>query len=124
MIGYFGRFPVERGVAGEAEDGAGAVVVAPVHRFGTPLVAVASCWKHAFGMTPDDARALPGLQDAFGEVLDDGAHLTARGRFRRPKDGRHGQTGAGMIDMHRGKAALVVMRIPERQLSRANGDRF
>jgi len=107
MIRYLGHFPVERGVAGEAEDVAGTVVVAPVHGLGAAVVTVAA---------PDDAGPLPGLQDALGQVPDHGAHLAALRRLRRPQDRRDGQARAGVVDVHRGKATLVVVRIPERQL--------
>lgn len=35
---------------------------------------------------------------------------------RRPQDGRQRRTGLYVVDMHRRKAALVMMRVPERQL--------
>ena len=49
-------------------------------------------------------------------VLDDCAHLRALRGARRAQDGRHRRTTRHMIDVHRRKAALVMMRVPERQL--------
>ena len=70
---------------------------------------------------PDDIGALPGLQDAFGQMLDHSADFLPARRLRRPQDGRHGQAGAGVIDVHRGKAALVMVCVPEYQLLPAVG---
>ena len=49
-------------------------------------------------------------------MLDDGAHLGALGGARRPQDRHHRRAAADMINVHRGKAAFIVMGIPEREL--------
>ena len=58
---------------------------------------------------------------AFRHVPDDGPHLGALRGTRRAQDGRHRRAARHVIDMHRSKAAFVVMRVPERQLLAAMG---
>ena len=49
-------------------------------------------------------------------MLDDGAHLRAARGARRTQDRRHRRAARHVIDVHRRKATLVVMRVPERKL--------
>jgi hypothetical protein len=53
------------------------------------------------------------LSNAPRDVLDDGAHSVPFGGVRA---GSRRQTRLDVMDVHRGKAALVVMGIPEREL--------
>ena len=99
LLRYFDQFSVECGITGEAEDVADTVVVTPVHRLGSTVMAVA---------TPEDVCARPGRLDTFGEVLDDGAHFKPVRRLRRPQDSRDGEPRARVIDVHRREAAFVV----------------
>ena len=56
------------------------------------------------------------LPQALRHVLDDGPHLRAFRGARRAQDGRDRRAARHVIDVHRCKAALVVMRIPECKL--------
>ena len=47
---------------------------------------------------------------ALGHMLDDGAHLRAARGARRTQDRRHRRAARHVIDVHRRKATLVVMR--------------
>ena len=58
---------------------------------------------------------------ALGHVLDDGPHLGALRGARRAKDGHDRRAACNMIDVHRRKAAFIVMRVPERKLLAAVG---
>jgi Transposase domain (DUF772) len=49
-------------------------------------------------------------------MLDDGTHLGALGGARRAQDRRDRSAARNVIDVHRCKTALVVMRVPEREL--------
>ena len=53
---------------------------------------------------------------ALGHMLDDGAHLAALGGACRAQDRRHRRAARHVIDVHRRKTTLVVMRVPERKL--------
>ena len=56
------------------------------------------------------------LPQALRHVLDDGPHLRALRGARRAQDGGDRRAARHVIDVHRRKAALVVMRVPEREL--------
>ena len=49
-------------------------------------------------------------------MLDDGAHLRAARGAGRAQNCRHRRAARHVIDVHRRKAALVMMRVPERKL--------
>jgi hypothetical protein len=49
-------------------------------------------------------------------MLDHRAHFPAARCLRRAQDGRHRQAAARMINVHRRKAALVMMRVPKAEL--------
>ena len=55
---------------------------------------------------------------ALRHMLDDGTHLGALGRARRAQNRRDRSAARNVIDVHRCKTALVVMRVPERKLCR------
>ena len=55
-------------------------------------------------------------------MLDDGPHLGALRGARRAQDGGDRRAARHMIDVHRRKAALIVMRVPERKLLAAMRD--
>jgi hypothetical protein len=65
---------------------------------------------------PHDPGVRPALLQALRYVLDDGPHLCAFRGARRAQDGGDRRTARDVIDVHRREAALVVMRVPERQL--------
>jgi hypothetical protein len=65
---------------------------------------------------PHDAGIRPMRSQALCHVLDDRPHLGALRGGRRAQDGRDRRAACHVIDVHRRKAALVVMRVPERQL--------
>jgi hypothetical protein len=58
-----------------------------------------------------DARVRPVLPQPFRHVLNDGPRLRALRRARRAQNGRDRRAARHMIDVHRRKAALVVMRV-------------
>ena len=101
------RQGVERGIAGEAKNVVRTVLLRPVHRLDPAVMAVAA--PHQAGLRPMAAQAL-------GHMLDDGAHLAALGGARRAQDRRHRRAARHVIDVHRRKTTLVVMRVPERKL--------
>src|SRR5436190_13858388 len=98
---------VERGIAGEAKDVVLIVVLSPFHRLDPPVVAVAA---------PHDASLRPMSAQALRHMLDDGTHLGALGGARRAQNRRDRSAARNVIDVHRCKTALVVMRVPERKL--------
>src|SRR5258706_9023766 len=65
---------------------------------------------------PNNAGVRPMLPQALCHVLDDGPHLRALRSASRAEYGRDRRAARNMIDVHRCKAALVVMRVPERKL--------
>ena len=78
------------------------VVFRPFHRLKAAVVAVAA--PHNAGLRPMAAQALV-------HMLDNGAHLAALRRARRRAQDRRRRRA-----LDRCEAALVVMRVPERQL--------
>jgi len=112
IVGDPGHLDIERRIAGEAENITGAVVFRPFHGLDAAVMAVAA---------PHDAGIRPMLFQARRHMLDDGPHLRALGSARRAQDDRHRRAARHVIDVHRRKAALVVMRVPERQLLAAMG---
>ena len=102
-----GNEAVEPAVAGKAEDIAGAIAFSPCHRLVPAVVAVAA---------PDQAGRRPVAADALRQVPDDGAHLRALGRPGRTQDGDDRRAAGDVVDVHRREPALVVMRVPEREL--------
>ena len=98
---------VERGIAGEAEDVIGAVILRPFHGLDAAVMAVAA---------PDDAGPAPMSPQTLRYVLDDRPHLRALRGAGRAQQRHHRRAAPGVIDVHRGEAALVVMGVPECQL--------
>ena len=107
IVGGLGHQRIERGIAGEAENIVGAVVLRPLHRLDATVMTVAA---------PHDAGVRPMFPQALRHVLDDGPHLGALRGARRAQDRGDRCAARHMIDVHRRKAALVLMRVPERKL--------
>ena len=107
IVGGLGHQGIERRIAGEAENIIDAVVLRPLHGLDATVMTVAS---------PHDAGVRPMRSQAFRRVLDDGPHLGALRGARRTQDRHHRRPARHMIDVHRRKTALVVMRVPEREL--------
>ena len=95
IVGGLGHQGIEYGVAGEAVNIVGAVAFRPFHLLDATVMAVTP---------PQDAGVRPVFAQAFGHVLDD------------TKDGDNRDAARNMIDVHRHKAALIVMGVPERKL--------
>ena len=114
MVCCFSHHRVENTVAGEAKDVVDVIVVAPLHSFGAAIVTIAA---------PDDVGFFPRCSrlKAPCQMPDHGAHFAPVWCLRGPQDRRHRQAGACVIHMHRCKAALVMMRIPQRHLLPAMG---
>ena len=98
---------IEHGIAGEAENVVRIVVFCPFHRLDPAVVAVAA---------PHDAGLRPMAAQALRHMLDDGTHLGALRGACRAQDRHDRRAARNVIDVHRRKTALVVMRVPERKL--------
>ena len=92
---------------GQPEDVIDGVGLAPFHRLGPGIVAVAP---------EGDARPGPALADMAHEPAQMGAHLDPRRGSCRTQHDRDGTRALGVVDMDRQKAALVVMGVEEREL--------
>ena len=102
IVGGLRHQGVERGIAGEAEDVVGVVVLRPVHGLDAAVVTVTA---------PDDPGLRPMSPQALRHVLDDGPYLRALRGARRAQDRHYRRATRHVIDVHRCKAALVVMRV-------------
>ena len=94
-------------IAGQAEDVIDAVVLAPRHRLGPAVVAVAPEGKPG-------ARPVPA--DAPRQVLEHGADLDPRRRLAGAQENRHRPAALDMVDVHRQEAAGVVEGVEQREL--------
>ena len=92
---------------GQAEDVIDSVGLAPFHRLGSGVVAIAS--EH-------DARPRPALTDMAHEPAQMSAHFDARRGLAGAQHDRDGTRALGVIDVDRQKAALVVVGVEEREL--------
>jgi hypothetical protein len=100
IVDGLGHLCIERRIAGKAENVVVAVIFRPLHRFDATVMTVA---------TPHDAGVRPMSPQALRHVLDDGPHLRALRGARRTQDGGDRRAARHVIDVHRRKAALVVM---------------
>src|SRR5215510_1213087 len=107
IVGSLGYQRVKRRVAGEAKNVVAIVFFYPFHRLDAAVMTVAA---------PHDAGVRPMPPQELRHVLDDGPHLRALRGARRAQDGGNRRAARDMINVHRREAALVVMRVPERQL--------
>src|SRR5262249_32508 len=82
-------------------------VFGPFHHLATAIVTITP---------PDETRLPPVLAYTARDVLDDGSYLRAFGRPARSQDRHDWRATPHMVDVHGGKAALVLVGIPERQL--------
>ena len=98
---------------GQADDVIDAIVLAPAHRLCSSVMAVA---------TEQDAGLRPTAPNAANEAAQMGPHFDAGGRLPWPQDDGDGAAPVGVIDVDRQEAALVVMRIEQRQLLMAVRD--
>ena len=98
-VGRFIDFLAERLRAWKSEHIVDAVVLAPSHRLGPSVMAVAA---------EQDAGCRPPGADAAHEPAQMSTNLDARGRLARTQDDRHGPARLGVIDMDRQEAALVI----------------
>src|SRR5215469_1955068 len=106
-VGRPGNQRIEYAVAGKPKNVVDIVVFGPFHHFVTAIVTITP---------PDDARLRPVLAYPARDMLDDRPHLRALGCLGGPQDRHHRRAAPHMIDMHGGKAALVLVCIPERKL--------
>lgn len=93
--------------AGQAEDVADAVVLAPVHRFGPPVMAVA---------TNGDCGRRPVTADRPDEPAQMAPDLAAGRRLARPEDHRDGTARSGVVDVDGEETAFVVVGVEQREL--------
>jgi hypothetical protein len=107
IVGDDADLAMQHVVPGEPKDGIDAVRLAPVHRLGAGIVGVAA---------PTQARLRPMAVDVAGDILDDGANLSPARRLAGAQDDGDRLAGTGLVDVDRQEAALVVMRIEEREL--------
>jgi hypothetical protein len=94
-------------VAGQPEDVADAVALAPCHGFGPAVMAVAA--HHDLDLGPAGA-------DATDDMAQDQRHLGPVWRLAGAQDDRDGLAGRRLVDVDRQKAAAVVMCVPQREL--------
>ena len=90
---------------GQPEDVIDVVGLAPFHRLGPGIVAVAP---------EGDARPGPTLADMAHEPAQMGAHLDTRRGLAGAQHDRDGTRALGVVDMDRQEAALVIMGVEER----------
>src|SRR5208337_2657103 len=84
-----------------------AILLAPIHRFTSAVMTIA---------TDGDVGVWPMQPDAPHQPTQMGTHLLAVRRLPGAQDCQYAMTGAGIIDMDRQEALLIVMRIEQRQL--------
>src|SRR5215469_7065901 len=106
-VGRPGNQRIEYAVAGKPKNVVDIVVFGPFHHFVTAIVTITP---------PDDARLRPVLAYPARDMLDDRPHLRALRCLGGPQDRHQRRAAPHMIDMHGGKAALVLVCIPERKL--------
>ncbi len=99
--------PGQHGVAGQAEDEVHAVGLAPRHHLGTAVVAIAA---------DRQPRGGPVAADAAHQAPEVAAHLDATGRPARAQNHRDRARGGDVVDVDGHEAALVVMRVEQREL--------
>ncbi len=87
---------------GQAEDVIDSIGLAPFHRLGSGVVAIAS---------ERDARPRPALTDMAHEPAQMSAHFDARRGLAGAQHDCDGTRALGVIDMDRQKAAFVVMAL-------------
>src|ERR1700680_248852 len=87
-------------VAGEAKDVAGALALAPRHRLGPAVVAVAA---------HQNLDRRPAGADAADHVTQHQGYLGPVRRLARTQDDRHRLAGGGFIDVDRLEAAAVII---------------
>jgi len=92
---------------GQSENKVDAVGLAPVHRLGSRVVAVASKGDARLGPTPANMAHKPAQM---------GAHFDARRRLAGAEHDRDEARALGVVDVDRQKAALVVMGVEQREL--------
>src|SRR5262245_18561340 len=112
MIGRLGYEGIRYAIAGKAENVVSTVVFGPFHRRVASVMPVPA--PHQFCLRPV-------LADTPCDVLHHRPYFATLGRLGSTQDGHHRCAARDVIDVHRRKAALVMMRIPERQLLTAVG---
>ncbi len=107
VVGGFVDQPVEDPVAGQAEEIIDAVRLAPVHRLGAAVVAVAA---------DGDVGRGPAAADLADQPAQMAADLLTGWRLAGAQDHRHRPARRRIVDMDRQEAACVVMRVEQREL--------
>ena len=105
--------PRQRLRARQAEDVLQAVGLAPRHRFGPRIMAVAP---------EQDAGLWPAGPDTADEAPDVGPHLHAGRRLARAQYHGDGTAALGIVDVDGQEAAFVIMGVEQRQLLMAVDD--
>jgi hypothetical protein len=93
--------------AGEAEDVADPVALAPGHGFGPGVVAVAA---------DEDLDPGPAAANRFHDMPHDQGDLGARRRLARPEDHRDRPACGRLVDVNWQEAAAIVMGVEQREL--------
>ena len=82
-------------------------MLAPIHHRAAPIMAIAS---------DGDLSCRPVAADAADEPAQMAAHFLVGRRFAWPQNDCDGASGSGVVNMDRKEAALIIMRIEQRQL--------
>jgi len=98
---------IQHGVAAEAEDEAHIMGVAPGHRCGPSIVAVAA---------DGDGCVRPVGADPAHQTAQMVAHFDAAGRLARTQDHAKALPAGGVVEVDRQKAAFVVVGVEQREL--------
>ena len=116
LLGEVRDAPEQHRVAGQAEDVADAVALAPAHGLGPAVVAVAA---------HQDVDRRPAGADAADHVAQHQRHLGAVRRLAGAQDDRHRLAGGRLVDVDRQEAAAVVVGVEQRRAAgrRAPGPR-
>src|SRR5208337_5657941 len=98
LIGLDEDLSGQNRVGGKTEDVVDAILLAPIHRFASTVMTVA---------TDGDAGVWPMQPDALHQPTQMGTHLLAVRRLPGAQDCQYAMTGAGIIDMDRQEALLI-----------------
>jgi hypothetical protein len=107
VVGFVFDGGGENLVAGQSKNVIEAVVLSPIHHLAAAIMAIAS---------DGDLGCWPVRADAADNPAQMAAHFLAGGRFAWPQNDCDGASGSGVVNMDRKEAALIIMRIEQRQL--------
>src|SRR5262249_53482896 len=107
VLGERPDLPKQHRIAGQAEDEADVVALAPRHRLRPAVMAVAA---------HDNLHPPPAGADAADDMAQHQRHLGPVRRLAGAQDDGYRLAARRLVDVDRQKAAAVVVRVPQRQL--------